>query len=71
MDEVHVIRHKHFKEGKSIRRIARDMGLQQGLPTLNPEGPDITHAHHRYPHYRILRQGPIPLRAPRCWANWT
>lgn len=27
MDPVHVIRHKHHKEGLGIRKIARDMGL--------------------------------------------
>ena len=27
MDQVHVIRHKHFQEGRSARRIAREMGL--------------------------------------------
>lgn len=29
MDQVHVVRHKHFKEGHSVRRIARDMGLHR------------------------------------------
>jgi len=30
MDQVHVIRHKHFTEGQSARRIAREMGLHRG-----------------------------------------
>jgi len=29
MDQVHVIRHKHFIEGRSIRRIAREMGVNR------------------------------------------
>jgi transposase len=29
MDQVHVIRHKHFLEGMSIRRIAREMGISR------------------------------------------
>jgi transposase len=29
MDQVHVIRHKHFVEGQGIRRIAREMGLHR------------------------------------------
>ncbi len=29
MDQVHVIRHKHFNEGHGIRRIAREMGLHR------------------------------------------
>lgn len=29
MDQVHVIRHKHYKEGHGIRRIAREMGLDR------------------------------------------
>ena len=29
MDEVHVVRHKHFNEKQSIRRIAREMGLNR------------------------------------------
>lgn len=29
MDWVHVIRHKHFLEGKSIRRVAREMGISR------------------------------------------
>ncbi len=29
MDQVHVIRHKHFNEGHGIRKIARDMGLHR------------------------------------------
>lgn len=29
MDQVHVIRHKHFLEGHSIRRIAREMGISR------------------------------------------
>jgi hypothetical protein len=27
MDQVHVLRHKVLKEGQSIRRVARDLGL--------------------------------------------
>ena len=29
MDQVHVIRHKHFVEGVGVRRIAREMGLSR------------------------------------------
>ena len=29
MDQVHVIRHKHYNEGQSVRRIAREMGLHR------------------------------------------
>ena len=29
MDEVHVVRHKHYNEGQSVRRIAREMGLNR------------------------------------------
>ena len=29
MDQVHVIRHKHYNEGKGIRRIAQEMGLHR------------------------------------------
>lgn len=29
MDQVHVIRHKHFNEKHGIRRIAREMGLHR------------------------------------------
>ena len=29
MDEVHVVRHKHFNEKQSIRRIAREMGIHR------------------------------------------
>lgn len=29
MEQVHVIRHKHFAEGQSARRIAREMGLHR------------------------------------------
>jgi DNA-binding transcriptional regulator LsrR (DeoR family) len=29
MDQVHVIRHKHYNEGQSVRRIAREMGLNR------------------------------------------
>ncbi|NCC59072.1 MAG: IS21 family transposase, partial [Synergistales bacterium] len=29
MDQVHVIRHKHYIEGQGIRRIAREMGLNR------------------------------------------
>ena len=29
MDQVHVIRHKHYVEGLSVRRIARTMGLHR------------------------------------------
>ena len=29
MDQVHVIRHKHFVEGQGIRGIAREMGLHR------------------------------------------
>jgi len=30
MDQVHVIRHKHYNEGQSVRQIAREMGLHRG-----------------------------------------
>ena len=29
MEQVHVIRHKHYNEGQSVRRIAREMGLHR------------------------------------------
>ena len=29
MEQVHVIRHKHFVEGQSVRQIARDLGLNR------------------------------------------
>jgi DNA-binding CsgD family transcriptional regulator len=29
MDEVHVLRHKVVKEGQSIRRVARELGLSR------------------------------------------
>ena len=29
MNQVHVVRHKHFIEGQSVRQIARDMGLHR------------------------------------------
>ena len=29
MEQVHIVRHKHFKDGLSVRRIARDMGLDR------------------------------------------
>ena len=29
MEQVHVVRHKHFTEGQSVRQIARDMGLNR------------------------------------------
>ena len=29
MEQVHVIRHKHFVEGQSVRRIARELGLNR------------------------------------------
>jgi transposase len=29
MDQVHVVRHKHFSEGQSVRQIARDLGLNR------------------------------------------
>ena len=29
MDQIHVIRHKHFGEGLSVRRIARELGLNR------------------------------------------
>jgi len=29
MDQVHVIRHKHYNEGQSVRRIAREVGLHR------------------------------------------
>ena len=29
MEQAHVIRHKHFAEGQSVRRIAREMGLNR------------------------------------------
>lgn len=29
MDQVHVIRHKHYNEGEGIRRIAREMGIHR------------------------------------------
>lgn len=29
MEQVHVVRHKHFAEGQSVRQIARDMGLNR------------------------------------------
>ena len=29
MEQVHVIRHKHFAEGQSVRQIAREMGLNR------------------------------------------
>src|SRR3990172_7751591 len=29
MEEVYVVRHQHFAEGKSVRQIARDMGLNR------------------------------------------
>ena len=47
MDQVHVIRHKHYVEGQGIRRIAREMGLhrvtvrkylQQGEPEREETG---------------------------------
>jgi hypothetical protein len=29
MDQVHVLRHKVLKEGQSIRRVARELGLSR------------------------------------------
>jgi len=29
MEQVHIVRHKHFAEGQSVRQIARDMGLNR------------------------------------------
>jgi hypothetical protein len=29
MDQVHVLRHKVLKEGRSIRRVARELGLRR------------------------------------------
>ena len=29
MEQVHIVRHKHFTEGQSVRQIARDMGLNR------------------------------------------
>ena len=29
METVHVIRHKHLVEGKSLRKIAREMGIHR------------------------------------------
>lgn len=47
MDQVHVVRHKHYNEGQGIRRIAREMGihrwtvrkyLEEGIPERVEEG---------------------------------
>jgi len=52
MDWVHVIRHKHFLEGKSIRRVAREMGISRntvkkyvlgdGEPQRKESGPRVS-----------------------------
>jgi predicted transcriptional regulator len=33
MDQVHVLRHKVLKEGQSIRRVARELGLSRNTVT--------------------------------------
>jgi hypothetical protein len=34
MDQVHVLRHKVLKEGQSIRRVARELGLSELLSNV-------------------------------------
>jgi transposase len=40
MDQVHVLRHKVLKEGQSIRRVARDLGLSRNTVTKYLDQPE-------------------------------
>jgi transposase-like protein len=39
MDQLHVLRHKVLKEGQSIRRIARELGLSRNTVTKSLDRP--------------------------------
>ena len=62
MDQVHVLRHKVLKEGQSIRRVARELGLSRNTVAKYLERPE--------PVRSLRRQRPrcsvdISWRAPR------
>jgi transposase len=40
MDQVHVLRHKVLKEGQSIRRVARELGLSRNTVTKYLDQPE-------------------------------
>jgi predicted transcriptional regulator len=44
MDQVHVLRHKVLKEGQSIRRVARELGLSRNTVTKYLDQPESSSA---------------------------
>jgi len=65
MDQVHVIRHKHYNEGQSVRRIAREMGLHRTtvkkyLEETEPKRIEETHNRAVFP---SLRNNPFAKRS--------
>ena len=42
MDQVHVLRHKVLKEGQSVRRVARELGLSRSTVTKYLDQPRLT-----------------------------
>jgi predicted transcriptional regulator len=53
MDQVHVLRHKVLKEGQSIRRVARELGLSRNTVTKYLDQPEPVRS------FRRRRERPV------------
>jgi transposase len=68
MDQVHVLRHKVLKEGQSIRRVARELGLSRNTVAKYLDQPEPNRSS-RQPRERLVWEAVQP-RLDELVAEW-